>query len=72
MLTIEPSGPPPSQLFANYHPIDGTYDELVESGGRTRDHARVVANILAKMKPDTFARSQALAELALAQWGVTF
>jgi uncharacterized circularly permuted ATP-grasp superfamily protein len=72
VLTIEPSGPQSSQLFANYHPIDGTYDELVEAGGRTRDHARVVANILANMTPDTFARSQALAELALAQWGVTF
>ena len=72
MLTIEPSVPPSSQLFAGYHPLDGTYDELVEQGGRTRDHARVVANILANMTPDTFARSQALAELALAQWGVTF
>jgi len=72
MLTIEPSAPPSSQLFAGYHPLDGTYDELVEQGGRTRDHARVVANILANMTPDTFARSQALAELALAQWGVTF
>jgi len=72
MLTIESSAPAASQLFAGYHPIDGTYDELVEQGGRTRDHARVVANILANMTPDTFARSQALAELALAQWGVTF
>src|ERR1044072_7201102 len=63
---------PAAQLFAGYRPIDGTYDELVESGGRTRDHARVVANILANMTPDAFARSQALAELALAQKGVTF
>ena len=68
MLTSEPSAPA-AQLFAGYQPIDGTYDELVESGGRTREHARVVANILASMTPDTFARSQALAELALAQWG---
>ena len=71
MLTIEPSAPP-DQLFAGYKPIAGTYDELVESGGKTRDHARVVANILANMTPDAFARSQALAELALAQKGVTF
>ena len=71
MLTSEPSAPA-AQLFAGYQPIDGTYDELVESGGRTRAHARIVANILASMTPDAFARSQALAELALAQWGVTF
>jgi transcription-repair coupling factor (superfamily II helicase) len=71
VLTSQPSGPP-SQIFAGYLPIEGTYDELVESGGHTRDHARVVANILANMTPDTFARSQALAELALAQRGVTF
>jgi len=71
VLTSEPSAPA-AQLFAGYQPIDGTYDELVESGGRTRAHARIVANILASMTPDAFARSQALAELALAQWGVTF
>src|SRR5262249_39696059 len=58
VLTSEPQ-PPAAQLFAGYQPIDGTYDELVESGGRTRDHARVVANILANMTPDAFARSQA-------------
>jgi len=34
MLTSEPLAPA-AQLFAGYHPIDGTYDELVEAGGRT-------------------------------------
>jgi uncharacterized circularly permuted ATP-grasp superfamily protein len=63
---------PASQIFEGYRTIDGTYDELVEAGGKTRQHAQVVANILANMTPDTFARCQALAELALAQWGVTF
>jgi uncharacterized circularly permuted ATP-grasp superfamily protein len=71
VLSTEPPAPG-SQLFAGYHPIDGTYDELVESSGQTREHARVVATMLAKMTPDAFARSQALAELALAQGGVTF
>ena len=66
VLTTEPLAPA-AQLFAGYRPIEGTYDELVEAGGQTRTHARVVANILANMTPDTFARSQALAELALAQ-----
>ena len=32
----------------------------------------MVANLLANMSSDTFARCQALAELALAQRGVTF
>ena len=32
MLSTEPSAPA-SQLFAGYHPLDGTYDELVESLG---------------------------------------
>jgi uncharacterized circularly permuted ATP-grasp superfamily protein len=68
----EETKPPASQIFDGYKTIEGTYDELVEAGGRTRQHARVVANILANMTPDTFARCQALAELALAQWGVTF
>ena len=63
---------PASQMLDGYRTIDGTYDELVEAGGKTRQHARVVANILSNMTPDTFARCQALAELALAQWGVTF
>src|SRR4029077_3708777 len=43
-----------------------------ESAGATRQHALMVANLLSKMTPDTFARSQALAELSLAQRGVTF
>src|SRR6187551_879106 len=59
-------------MLDGYRTIDGTYDELVEAGGKTRQHARVVANILSNMTPDTFARCQALAELALAQRGVTF
>ena len=52
--------------------LDGTYDELVEAAGATRQHAQMVASLLAKMTADTFARCQALAELALAQRGVTF
>jgi uncharacterized circularly permuted ATP-grasp superfamily protein len=59
-------------LLEGYRALDGTYDELVETAGQTREHARMVANLLATMTPETFARCQALAELALAQRGVTF
>ena len=62
----------PATLLNGYHALDGTYDELVEANGATRQHANMVAHLLEKMTPDTFARCQALAELALAQRGVTF
>jgi uncharacterized circularly permuted ATP-grasp superfamily protein len=62
----------PATLLGGYHALDGTYDELVEASGATRQHANMVALLLEKMTPDTFARCQALAELALAQRGVTF
>jgi len=66
-----PTGTAPA-LLEGYRALDGTYDELVEAAGGTRQHARMVANLLATMDADTFARCQALAELALAQRGVTF
>jgi uncharacterized circularly permuted ATP-grasp superfamily protein len=63
---------PASTILDGYRALDGTYDELVEAAGGTRKHALMVANLLANMNADTFARCQALAELALAQRGVTF
>jgi uncharacterized circularly permuted ATP-grasp superfamily protein len=63
---------PAAMVLDGYRALDGTYDELVEAGGGTRKHALMVANLLANMNADTFARCQALAELALAQRGVTF
>jgi len=63
---------PASMVLDGYRALDGTYDELVEAGGGTRKHALMVANLLGNMNADTFARCQALAELALAQRGVTF
>jgi uncharacterized circularly permuted ATP-grasp superfamily protein len=63
---------PASTILEGYRALDGTYDELVEAAGGTRKHALMVANLLANMNADTFARCQALAELALAQRGVTF
>ncbi len=38
----------------------------------TRPHAKMVGSLLANMSADSFARCQALAELSLAQHGVTF
>jgi len=59
-------------VLHGYRALPGTYDELVEAAGDTRPHARMVAALLANMSADSFARCQALAELSLAQRGVTF
>jgi uncharacterized circularly permuted ATP-grasp superfamily protein len=59
-------------VLDGYAPIPGTYDELVDANHATRGHAQMVASLLAHMSPDSFARCQALAELSLAQRGVTF
>jgi uncharacterized circularly permuted ATP-grasp superfamily protein len=59
-------------LLEGYLPINGTYDELVDSSGAPRAHAGAAAALLSSLGPDDFARSQTLAELALAQQGVTF
>jgi uncharacterized circularly permuted ATP-grasp superfamily protein len=71
-MQIEPARPDIAAILTGYRALDGTYDELVESEGATRRHAQMVATLLANMTPETFARCQALAELALAQRGVTF
>jgi uncharacterized circularly permuted ATP-grasp superfamily protein len=71
-VTLQISATSPAAILDGYRALDGTYDELVESAGATRKHAQMVADLLANMTPDTFARCQALAELALAQRGVTF
>jgi uncharacterized circularly permuted ATP-grasp superfamily protein len=59
-------------LLDSYHPLEGTYDELMDLGGVPRPHARGATNLLAGLSPEAFARCQALAELALVQQGVTF
>ncbi|MEA2700184.1 MAG: hypothetical protein QOI66_4455 [Myxococcales bacterium] len=61
-----------SLLLEGYRPPDGTYDELIDAEGRPRRHGEIAASLLAGLTPDTFARAQALAELALSQQGVTF
>src|SRR5438874_13613578 len=58
-------------LFLGYPPLPGTYDEMFEGGNARPPFARV-AQLLAAMRPEEFARAQALAEHALLQQGVTF
>jgi uncharacterized circularly permuted ATP-grasp superfamily protein len=62
----------PSTLLDTYRPLAGTYDELIDAAGTPRGHARVATDLLAGLTTQSFARCQALAELALAQQGVTF
>ncbi len=59
-------------LLDGYKPIPGTYDEMVDVEGKPRAHARTAADLLRNLTGDEFARCQSLAELALAQQGVTF
>ena len=59
-------------LLGGYQPFKGTYDELVDENARPRPQARAAAALLGALSPDEYARYQALAELSLAQQGVTF
>ncbi len=62
-------------LFEAYPALAGTFDEMFETtpdGVTARAAFAKVAALLAKMRPDEFARAQALAETALLQQGVTF
>jgi uncharacterized circularly permuted ATP-grasp superfamily protein len=59
-------------LLDGYLPLDGTSDELVDGAGRPRLHARLAADLLNSFTPQAFTRCQALAELSLAEQGVTF
>jgi len=58
-------------LFDAYGALPGTFDEMFEGGSPRPPFARV-AQLLAALKKDDLARSQALAEHALLQQGVTF
>jgi uncharacterized circularly permuted ATP-grasp superfamily protein/transglutaminase-like putative cysteine protease len=66
------AGPGAASLFDRYQPIPGTYDELFENGGRLRPEFASRLAALAARTPGEFARTQALAELALLNQGVTF
>ena len=58
-------------LFDSYRPLTGTYDELVLPDGTLRAHAGRAVGTLDALRPEDFARYQALAELSLYNQGVT-
>ena len=62
---------PTSGLFEAYPVLADTYDEMFDAATPRAPFARIAA-LLHKMRPDEFARAQALAETALLQQGVTF
>jgi uncharacterized circularly permuted ATP-grasp superfamily protein len=59
-------------LFAKYRPIPGGYDELFAGPGEVRAEFRRAAAALEGRSVQEFAHSQALAEKALLDQGVTF
>ncbi len=61
-----------TSLFERYKTHAGTYDELFEASGQPREGFQRVLTALGASTPDEFARSQALAEMALLNQGVTF
>lgn len=52
--------------------VDGLYDELLLSSGRSRRQAQNLVRQLAKMDEDELAARQAAAELSIKEMGVTF
>jgi len=59
-------------LFADYQPLPGAYDELFAGPGVVRPEFRRAAAALEARSVPEFAHSQALAEKALLDQGVTF
>ncbi len=62
----------PSSLFERYQSPPGTYDELFDATGAARDAFHRVLAALGASSPEDFAKSQALAEVAMLKQGVTF
>jgi uncharacterized circularly permuted ATP-grasp superfamily protein len=58
------------EFLEGYHPLPGTYDELVGPNGRLRPEFGRVLGLIGNA--DEFARTQELAETALINQGVTF
>jgi uncharacterized circularly permuted ATP-grasp superfamily protein len=63
---------PVTGLFDGYPALAGTYDEMFDVGGAARPAFGRIAALLSRLAPDELARTQALAETALLQQGVTF
>ncbi|MBK7579310.1 MAG: circularly permuted type 2 ATP-grasp protein [Myxococcales bacterium] len=62
----------PSDLFAGYRPLDGTWDELFGGPARVRAGLEGPLRALFNVRADELARAQALAERSLMNQGVTF
>jgi uncharacterized circularly permuted ATP-grasp superfamily protein len=61
-----------TSLFERYQTHAGTYDELFDATGTPREGFHRVLQALGASSADDFAKSQALAEMALMNQGVTF
>jgi len=59
-------------LFAGYRPIEGAYDECVDSGGAPRPGMARLVKALDRMGKREFKRRQVLANSAFLDAGVTF
>ena len=59
-------------LLADYRPVRGTHDEVFAEEGELRPEVARAFATFARKSAEEFARSQALAELALLNQGVTF
>ena len=64
-LHVGKGGGRSSVLFQSYKPIDGTYDELIDTDGVPRPAARRAVRILDRLSPGEFGKAQSLAELSL-------
>lgn len=74
---MTPPPPPPAaaalpSLLHDYSVSPDTYDELVATDGQLRPAVRGCLDLLLGQSPAEFERTQALAELALLNQGVTF
>ena len=59
-------------VLDGYRPLPGCFDELMSADGAPRPEFRACLDMLAGLSVDEVARTQALAELALLNQGVTF
>lgn len=59
-------------LFSGYTPPSSTFDELFAAPDTPRESVQALIAALGASRPEDFARSQALAEMAMRTQGVTF
>lgn len=73
LSSLEPMTPAPAaNLFSDYRPLAGTFDETIAAPGVARAEFRRAMDLLGACTAEEFARSQSLAEIALLNNGVTF